>query len=790
MDMILPKQATFINQFPFLDLTSENFPYAIMATDPLGTILFVNQAFTKLTGYAAEDVVGHNPRELFKTGSQSSNFYKGLFAKIADGEPWEGYLRNRRKNGEIYLEHEMIYPVKDWDGSIKAFIAIKRDVSKNLKEIELFEQLSRVVDQSSELVYLTNKDGIIEYVNPKFEVITGYTKEEVIGKTPRILKSGLLSADEYAKIWQTVIKGKTLHKVIANKKKNGEIYYQETTITPIKGDDGNITHYVSTGNDITQKMLEEQESNNRLKYLESIYTLSAALGPANTLQELLEAFLSETLKLVDAKLGDICIFDDKKNLVTFSHSIGYRNLKKKILTEKIQNGIVGMVARTQQPYVSKEYVLDPNLDAEHRAFLPAGIGGVTLPIIKNREVLGTISISYPSSRTLSKSEIRVLMALSEIAGNAIQRVTLSSQTEQQLEFVRSMREIDQVILSSMDLQLSFEIILKHVLNQLKVDAASILIYDAISGRLEYKYGQGFLTTEIHKTSLKMFESLAGEAAYKREPVFVQDLQADTNNPITPLISFENFKSYYATPLIIKGEVKGVLEFFNRSRMEPDQIWRDMANTLAYQTSITLDTFDMFTDLQKSNHELTLAYDETIEGWSRALDLRDKETEGHTQRVTEKTVRLAASLGIKGKELTNIRWGALLHDIGKMGIPDHILLKPGPLSDEEREIIKKHTTYAYELISPIKYLNKAIDIPYCHHEKWDGSGYPRGLIGEQIPIAARIFAIVDVWDALTSDRPYRPAWTKEKTKEYILSLSGSHFDPEVLKKCMETGVLED
>ncbi|MBU6391303.1 MAG: HD domain-containing protein [Planctomycetes bacterium] len=185
-------------------------------------------------------------------------------------------------------------------------------------------------------------------------------------------------------------------------------------------------------------------------------------------------------------------------------------------------------------------------------------------------------------------------------------------------------------------------------------------------------------------------------------------------------------------------------------------------------------------LGESYAELTLAYDTTIEGWSRALDLRDKETEGHTLRVTEMTLKLAQTLGVKKEELTHIRRGALLHDIGKMGIPDSILLKPDELTEEEWQIMRKHPEYAYQLLSPITYLHKALDIPYCHHEKWDGSGYPRGLKGEQIPLAARIFAVTDVWDALHSDRPYRPALPKGKAIEYIQAQSGTHFDPHVVK----------
>lgn len=190
--------------------------------------------------------------------------------------------------------------------------------------------------------------------------------------------------------------------------------------------------------------------------------------------------------------------------------------------------------------------------------------------------------------------------------------------------------------------------------------------------------------------------------------------------------------------------------------------------------------NMLEDVSESYKQLVSAYETTIDGWSKALDYRDKETEGHSQRVTKITLEIARAIGISEEELVHVRRGALLHDIGKMGVPDEILLKPGKLTDEEWVIMKKHPEIAYELLSPIIFLRPALDVPFCHHEKWNGTGYPRGLKGEQIPLAARIFAAVDVWDALRSDRPYRPAWTEEKTHEYMLSESGIQFDPKVLE----------
>jgi HD-GYP domain-containing protein (c-di-GMP phosphodiesterase class II) len=234
---------------------------------------------------------------------------------------------------------------------------------------------------------------------------------------------------------------------------------------------------------------------------------------------------------------------------------------------------------------------------------------------------------------------------------------------------------------------------------------------------------------------------------------------------------------YAVPLIAKGHVIGVLDVLFRKPFAASDDWLEFCEAMAGQAAMAIESCKSFEDLQRTNLELSLAYDRTIEGWSRALDLRDKETEGHTQRVTEMTLRLGRLAGIGEAELVHVRRGALLHDMGKVGVPDAILHKPGPLTTDEWVIMRMHPVLAVELLAPIEYLRPALDIPYCHHEKWDGSGYPRGLKGEQIPLASRLFSVVDVWDALRSDRPYRRGWDEEKVQAYIRAETRTFFDPK-------------
>jgi putative nucleotidyltransferase with HDIG domain len=233
-------------------------------------------------------------------------------------------------------------------------------------------------------------------------------------------------------------------------------------------------------------------------------------------------------------------------------------------------------------------------------------------------------------------------------------------------------------------------------------------------------------------------------------------------------------------LKIKDDLIGVVYVDNRIHTGMfQQSDFELISAFANQAAVAIDNARLFDDLQESNKELQIAYQATLEGWVRALDLRDKETEGHTKRVTALTQKLAKSMGVSDDDLVHITRGALLHDIGKMAIPDGILLKPGGLTEDERRLVQKHPVYAYEMLSPIKFLLPALDIPYCHHEKWDGSGYPRGLQGNDIPFAARIFTVVDVWDALVSDRPYRKGLEPADIRERIRKDAGVHFDPLVV-----------
>lgn len=372
-----------------------------------------------------------------------------------------------------------------------------------------------------------------------------------------------------------------------------------------------------------------------------------------------------------------------------------------------------------------------------------------------------------------------------LVSDITERKETEARIQTQLRRLSALNAIDRAISVNTDLTLTMNLFIMEAILQLQVDAADVLLMNPHMQTLHPISQRGFETATWGNGDLKLGKGLAGRAALEQNKVIVDDLSS-IEDPFVriPLHEEEGFISYFGIPLVAKGQVKGVLEVFHRSRLNPDPEWLYYLETLAGQAAIAIENAQLFDGLQRSNQELMLAYDATIAGWSHAMDLRDKETEGHTQRVTELTLKLAERMGVGEQEQVQIRRGALLHDIGKLGIPDDILHKPGKLSKEEWVIMRKHPIYARDMLNPVAYLRPALDIPYCHHEKWDGSGYPRGLKGEEIPLSARIFAVVDVWDALRSDRPYRDSWSAQKTRDYILAESGKHFDPNVVQAFMQ------
>jgi PAS domain S-box-containing protein/putative nucleotidyltransferase with HDIG domain len=355
-------------------------------------------------------------------------------------------------------------------------------------------------------------------------------------------------------------------------------------------------------------------------------------------------------------------------------------------------------------------------------------------------------------------------------GTAID-ITFRKQKEHELEVVAKISEALRVALTREEIRPT---VLREIMNLLEIDGALISTIEKGKELHSLLRAVG-VWAELDKRNLKVGEGLSGYITVSGKTYINHHASHDPHVSFPELV--QKLTSLVGVPLITKGETIGALLVGSAHVLRDDEI--RLLRTIGDMTASAIHRSDLYEQTSLQAHELKQAYDATLEGWAHALELRDKETQGHSLRIANMTLKLAKRLGYKDEDLENVRRGALLHDIGKMGVPDTILLKPGSLNEEEWVIMQKHPVYAYQMLIDLPYFKQALDIPYAHHEWWDGSGYPRGLKEKEIPLIARIFAIVDAWDALISDRPYRKAWLKRNALSHIIDQSGTHFDPEVV-----------
>ena len=373
--------------------------------------------------------------------------------------------------------------------------------------------------------------------------------------------------------------------------------------------------------------------------------------------------------------------------------------------------------KTPTLYLSPEQVVGHRL----QEIFPVDIGSKFDRAI--REVFETgkaVSIEYRlqilkgeswfEARLVLLDEVRVVAIVRDVTD----RVRVAEQVQRQVRRLSALHAVDEAITASFDLNVTLSVILRQMINQLGVDAADILVFNPNSHMLEFVAGQGFQTKRLQPLSVMIGQGYAGMAALERRTISIPDLGSHPSDSLLPVnLVQEKFANYYAVPLIAKGQVKGVLEIYNRSMLNTDDDWLDFLATIAGQTAVAIDSAYMFRDLQRTNAELNLAYDTTIESWAQVLELSNRESGAHAYRVVDLTIKLARFVGVGEEELIHYRRGALLHDIGKLGISETILNKPGPLDDAEWEIMRTHPGLAYQLLSNVDCLAPALDIPHYH-----------------------------------------------------------------------------
>jgi PAS domain S-box-containing protein len=754
-----------------------------------GEIVDVNPSYLEMLGYSEEEVlklryVDITPQRWHKVEQEiiDTQILPFGYSDVYEKE----YIK---KDGTVFPIELRTFLLRDAEGLPSGMWAIVRDITArkraedSLRESE--EHYRSLVELSPDAIFIEEEDGTLAFVNPAGLRLFGATRpDQILGRQV----FDLIHPD-YRKIvkkrFQAIKKEKKELPMIEEKylRLDGSSVDVEVAVTPFVYEGKRGAQVIA--HDISERKKAEAEILRRMKDLQVLFDSSLALSSRFTHPEIGRAVIEILAEHMDWHHAVARIREEGSDELEI---IGYAApgvspednaaeiSRLNSLVSRSSQGMVGWVIQHGQGVRSGDLPSDPrNVET-----YPGIRSGIFTPMVAAEKVIGVISVESEMANAFDEHDERLLATLSKITANAIHRNHLREQTELQLKHLAALRAIDKAISASFDLHVTLEIFLNNAVTQLGADAALVLLVNPGMRMLEYGAEYGFLDSAVRKIHVRMDEGEAGRVVMERRVISIPDLRKAGKPLLHPeLNASENFVSYHAVPLISKGQFKGLLEIFHRNLIEPSTDWLNFLETLAGQAAIAIDNNQLFESLQHSNFELAIAYDETIEGWSRAMDLRDHETEGHTQRVTAITQQLAVFMGLTETELVYARRGALLHDIGKMGVPDKILLKPGELTPEEWELMHQHPQFAHDMLAPITFLRPVVDIPYCHHEKWDGTGYPRGLKGKEIPISARIFALVDVYDALTSDRPYRRAWSKEQALDYIREQSGKHFDPQVV-----------
>ena len=717
------------------------------AVGDAGSTLYVSPQIEALLGYTPEEWMA-DPKLWSKTlhPEDRQQVLKRVEQTDRSGLPFEMDYRMLARDGRLVWVHDQIVLVNDQEGKPKFWQGIMLDITESKKAEEQTRFQATLLNAVGQAVIATDTAGTITYVNQAAENLYGWRAEEAEGLNILDVTISQVSQAQATEIMTRLSRGESWTGEFLVQHRRGRVFPVLVHDSPVFDNQGGLMGIIGISADIT----ERKQAQDALREKDRLISEAQRIG----------------------RIGS-CAYNILTDSLQFSDEM-YRLLD--VPPQEFQHksaDFLSLIYPSDYPRVAKWM-------NEIKAGRP--VQELNFRIFHKNGELCYIQTSGAVIFDSAGSPVRFTGTAQDISEHKLAEI----QIRQQIQHLTALSKIDQVITSTIDLSTMMDAVLVQVIAELQVDAADILLLNSDTQVLEYLTGTGF-RTQIHESvRVPVGRSLAGRVAKERHLLKLEDL---TDYPgdsfVSELLAKEGFISYFGVPLIIRRKVIGVLEVFHRTTMHPYDDWIDFLNVLAGQAVIAFENASLFADLEQANRELSQAYDATIEGWSRALDLRDKETEGHTLRVTELTQTLAQKFNFTDEQLLHIRWGSLLHDIGKMGVPDSILLKPEELSEEEWVIMRQHPQYAYDLLQSIAFLSPALDIPYCHHERWDGKGYPRGLVGEEIPLPARIFAVVDVWDALSSDRPYRPRWPEEKIRDHIQALSGTRFDPQVVEVFMRS-----
>lgn len=753
----------------------ENSPYGI-AIHQDGKLVFINPAGARLLGAEHPDEVLGEPVLRFVHPDYREVVKQRIREAIQDRKPGplleEKFIRldGRAIDVEVVatpIMHEGRPAVQ----VIFHDITERKRAEEELRHLKEFHE--NLVTNVTEGILVLDPEGKITFVNPAMARMLGYTPQEMLGRlwldfvVPEERRRARAKdrMRDKARVYRDEL---TLHR------KDGTPLAAMVSVAPYRDPEtGALLGTLGVVTDISGQK-------RHMRQLEAQTRIAEALGETTDMDALLEEILRAALYAVPAaEKGSILLMEPDGRL-RIRALVGYTDPRLRGFAFPRGVGFAAQAAQRKQPLL----IEDVNTDPAFRLDVDIGDldevrdirSAVAAPLLLGEQVIGVISLDSTAPGAFQPEDLLTLSGIAPTAALVIERARLFEEVRYRAAYLATLNAI-LVAASSMleDIPQILSFALDRMLEALGRSRGAIWLratskdgrYVALRGLPDTILGPA--TVFLKRPGMNLTSTLiVSDCLSPQAPEGIDFLQQF------------GVRAVLLAPLMSEGNRIGGLVVASEEPHEWARHEVDFVEAVGRQLGLLIERADLFQDLRKAHRELIKAYDETIEGWAKMLEMRDAETEGHTRRVTDLTLRLARAMGVKEEDLVHIRRGALLHDIGKMAIPDAILLKPGPLTREEEAIMRQHPEMAYQALSHIEYLKPALDIPRYHHERWDGSGYPFGLKGKEIPLAARIFAVVDVYDALTSDRPYRPAWPKEKALAYLQEQAGRLFDPEVVE----------
>ena len=526
-----------------------------------------------------------------------------------------------------------------------------------------------------------------------------------------------------------------------------------------------------------------QENVQRSSDLALLHKVTLQIGTIDNLQDIANAVLDI---LQEEKSWQPSVIRFKSRTADILETTAYRparamtdgelqNYIRKMnnLVRKPGQGMTGYVIEHGEPIRSLDLPSDPR----YIEIDPGMRFGIYAPIPIEGKIEGAIGVES-HDYAFSESDLAFLSSLGELTGMAVRSVRLIEELRERVRWLEILHEINlQVGIEAKPEEL-YSILIDRAMKATGAESGALLIYDTEQKVLKSHAAQGWfetITQEPFAASDGITGTVFSTGLTRLSPQLEDDpLLLPRSRAFVP-----PGRANIAVPVKAGKTVIGVFHLAMKAPVSFSREFVELVEMFGSYAGIIIRRVQLIDAQRHAQSELRKAYDETLEGWARAIGLRDDETLRHTSRVVKIALAIGMAMHLDAQSLEDLRRGALLHDIGKIGIPDNILRKPGPLSTEEQRIMQTHASFANELLKPIKYLERAIVVPYCHHERWDGTGYPQQLKGEEILLLARIFAVADVYDAMTSDRPYRSARTKDEALDYIRTQAGKHFDPRVV-----------